>query len=121
MKKIITVLAILVPSAVMAQTLNNVDSLANRLTNIGNIFLAVLMALAFIFVIWHGVMFIIKAADEEARKAHKSGVIWGIIGLAVILSVWGLVNMLKGSFQTNNAAPTQDFPVVPVRIPTSGN
>ena len=103
MKKIITVIATLVPSMALAQTtIIDAGGLTNRLTSLANTFISILITLAFIFIIWHVVMYIIKASDEVARKAHRSGVIWGIVGLAIILSIWGLVNILVNTFRTDN-------------------
>jgi len=34
------------------------------------------------------------ASDEEAKKAGRDRIIFGIIGLAVIVAMWGLVNIL---------------------------
>ena len=41
-------------------------------------------------------------ADEEAKRAQgKQYMIWGIIALAVMLSIWGLVGVLKNTFGIN--------------------
>jgi hypothetical protein len=56
----------------------------------------VLIAIAFIVFLF-GVYkyFILGAADEKSRTDGKQFVLWGVIGLVVILSVWGLVNLVK--------------------------
>ena len=115
MKKIIAVVAVLLPSVAMAQTtIVDANSLTNKLTNLGNTFIGILIALAVIFIIWHAVMFILKAGDPEVRKTHRDGIIWGIVGLAIILSIWGLVAIIRNTFNTgSNTADTSHFPVVP--------
>ena len=35
-----------------------------------------------------------KAGDEKGREEGKSRMIWGIIGLFVIVSMWGLVRFV---------------------------
>ncbi len=113
MKKFIAIVAVLVPSVAMAQTvINDAGSLTNKLTNLGNTFIGLLIAAAVIFIIWHAVMFIVKASDEAERGKHRSGVLWGIVGLAIILSIWGLVAILRNTFATDNRAPTEAFPVL---------
>ncbi len=70
-------------------------------------------AIAFIVFIW-GVFqyFIAGGANEEKRKEGAQFVMWGIIGFAVMLSVWGLVHILSSTFdtgadsKTNPALPT---------------
>jgi hypothetical protein len=48
--------------------------------------------------IWGVVQYVINS-DEEAKKAKgKEFMIWGIIGLTVMVSVWGLVNVLGSTF-----------------------
>ena len=116
MKKfIVAVAAVLLPSVAMAQTtIIDANSLTNKLTNLGNTFIGILIALAVIFIIWHAVMFILKAGDPEVRKTHRDGIIWGIVGLAIILSIWGLVAIIRNTFNTgSNNADTSHFPVVP--------
>jgi membrane protease YdiL (CAAX protease family) len=56
-------------------------------------------------------------SDEGKRAEGKSFVLWGIIALFVMVSVWGLVNILRGSFLLDNdnvplapAIPVQNAP-----------
>ncbi len=78
---------------------------------INGIFVPVLFALAFIVFLW-GVFkyFILGAANEDDRKEGRQFVLWGVIGFVVILSIWGLVNLLMGilglSAGTAPAPPT---------------
>lgn len=58
-----------------------------------------IFALATVMFIWGVVKFFIINADEEAKREQgKQYMIWGIIALAVMLSVWGLVGVLKNTF-----------------------
>lgn len=54
-----------------------------------------IIALAFLFFIW-GVFryFIFGGADEESREKGKSAMIWGIVGFVLIVSLWGLINVI---------------------------
>ena len=112
MKKIIATLAVLVPSVASAQAITDVNTLTQKFTNLGNTFLGVLIAVAVIWIIFNTVRFIVKA-DSDDRKKYQSAILWGILGLFIILSVWGLVRILTNTFNTgSNNAPTQQFPVV---------
>ncbi len=55
----------------------------------------VIFAFAFAAFIW-GVTkyFFINADDETKRAEGKQFVLWGILGMVVLFSVWALVNML---------------------------
>ena len=47
------------------------------------------------------------AADEEKKGVAKEKMIYGIIALFVMVSVWGIVNVLSGTFGfTTTSAPT---------------
>ena len=55
----------------------------------------VIFALAFAFFIW-GVAsrFFFHGDDETKREEGKKFILWGILGMVVMFSVWGLVNIL---------------------------
>jgi hypothetical protein len=78
----------------------DINSLATKLTGIGTLVTYLLVALAVIFIVWNVVMFMVRADDPEGRGEARSKVIWGIVGLAIILSIWGLVGILTRTFST---------------------
>ncbi len=55
----------------------------------------VIFALAFLFFVW-GVVnyFFFQGSNEEAREKGRQFVFWGILGLVVLFSVWGFVNIV---------------------------
>jgi len=63
-----------------------------------------LFALAVVMFVWGTINFFIINADEEAKRAQgKQFMIWGIIALAVMISVWGLVAILGATFKINTS------------------
>jgi hypothetical protein len=54
-----------------------------------------LIALALALFIWGMVVFIVNAADEKLRAEGKKKMVWGIVGLFVIVTIWGLVALLQ--------------------------
>ncbi|HEY0948157.1 MAG TPA: pilin [Candidatus Paceibacterota bacterium] len=100
--------ALAFPFFVSAQvTATNAGSIGQGIISlINNVLVPLVFAIAFIVFIW-GVFqyFIMGGADEEKRENGKSLMLWGIIGFFVMVSVWGLVNILRGTFQTTNTAP----------------
>jgi NhaP-type Na+/H+ or K+/H+ antiporter len=112
MKKIIVSIAALAPSiAFAAQPITDANSLSVKLTSIGNTVIGLLISLAVLWIIVNAVRFIMAGPDD--RTAIRASILWGIAGLAVILSIWGLVAILTGTFVTNNQAPVENFPVNP--------
>jgi hypothetical protein len=61
--------------------------------------------------IWGVIKFFIINADEEAKREQgKQFMIWGIIALAVMLSVWGLVGILSNTFGLSGSVLPQVTP-----------
>jgi len=80
-----------------------------------NAVVPVLIALGVVYFVW-GVVTYVISSDEEAKKAGRNRIIFGIIGLAVIVGLWGLVNLLRNTFGLNNSTNIQ-LPTVPIVIP----
>lgn len=74
---------------------------------INNLIIPALIAIAFIVFLW-GVFnyFILGAADEKKRTDGRQFVLYGIIGFVIILSVWGLVNLVRDTLNLTGTSPT---------------
>ncbi len=95
----------------------NINDVSDKFINLGNTFLQLLIAFAFIWIVFNVVRYLIVGADsEDKRKTAKQAIVWGVIGLAIILSIWGIVNVVIKTFVfDNNTAPTSQFPCIPKR------
>jgi hypothetical protein len=63
-----------------------------------------------VFVVIYGILkFIIHADDESERAKGRWALLWGIVGIFLMLSVWGLVWILVNTFGLSD-----NTPVVPV-------
>ncbi|MBI3888810.1 hypothetical protein HY311_03395 [Candidatus Nomurabacteria bacterium] len=92
----ILLLAVFVPFIASAQA----TGLTDVITKISDLFkaiLPVLVAFGVLYFIWGMVQYFI-ADGEEAKKNGRDRIIYGIIGLAVIVSIWGLVAILNQTF-----------------------
>ncbi|MEA2701526.1 MAG: hypothetical protein QOE22_235 [Candidatus Parcubacteria bacterium] len=111
MKKLAyTAFALAVPFFAAAQeSVGSVQDAGRFITNIiTNVAVPVIFALAFIVFIWGIFLYFIAGGhDEEKRKSGKQLMLWGILGFFIMVSVWGLVNILVGSARLNNDAPSQ--------------
>ncbi len=90
--------------ALAAVPVNNISDAGSFIISLINgVFVPVLMSVAFIIFIY-GIFsaFILNAGDEEKRKKGKMIMMYGLIGFAVMVSVWGLVHLLTGSVSLNN-------------------
>jgi uncharacterized membrane protein YidH (DUF202 family) len=79
-----------------------------QVNRVVNYIVPFLVGLAVLVVIYGVFSFISNAADEEARANAKHFIIWGVIGIFIMLSVWGLVTILENTltFQKDNAGIT---------------
>ncbi len=106
MKKIISLgLLFAVPSfAFAAGTLSNVQSLTTGLGGIVKTLMPIAFTLVFVVFFWGVAMYVVKAGDEEAQKKAKSIMIYGVIGIAIIASIWGIVGWLQTAFGVSGAS-----------------
>ncbi len=106
--KFIPVASLLVffPFVASAQEVGGLSGLLVRINNLLGAVVPVLVALGVVYFIWGVVQYFI-GDSEEAKSAGRDRIIYGIIGLAVIISVWGLVYLLADTFvdQTTTGAP----------------
>src|SRR3990167_33083 len=78
-----------------AQTLG---SIVSRITNFLDDLIPILFAIATIVFFWGIILYITSGGDEEKRKEGRGFIIYGLIGLFVMVAVWGIVNVLVGFF-----------------------
>jgi uncharacterized membrane protein YjfL (UPF0719 family) len=82
---------------------SNIENLFNFATCLINkSIIPLIFALAVAAFVWGVVRFFILDAGEEAKRTQgKQFMIWGIIALTVILSVWGIVRLLGNTLDLN--------------------
>ena len=64
---------------------------------INGVLVPLILAIAFIAFIW-GIFRFFIASNEETKEKGKDLMIYGLIGFVVIISVWGIVNLLVNTF-----------------------
>jgi len=106
--------AFVLPLLAAAQTrVDSVEDLGSLVINlINNVAVPVVFALAFIVFIWGVFQYFVQGGqDEEKRDAGKNLMLYGLIGFFIMVSVWGLVNILVGTVRLNESVP--NYPVAP--------
>ncbi len=110
MKKAITISSVAFAAfalpLISSAAISNISDVGSFIINtINNIFVPVLFAIAFIVFIWGAFdTFIVGAQSEETKEHGKNLMLWGLIGFFVMVSVWGLVNILTGSVSFGNSS-----------------
>lgn len=72
-----------------------------KIGEILNTIIPILIVLGVVYFIW-GVITYMIGADEEAKKKGRDKIIYGIIGLVVIVGMWGLVKIVTSTFGISN-------------------
>ena len=65
--------------------------------------LITLIVSAAVVVFIYGVFKFVRS-DGKEKEAGKDIMVWGIVGLFIMVSVWGLVNILQGTFNLNDTS-----------------
>lgn len=83
------------PVLVLAQT--NAFSILGVISNIMRIAIPLLITAALLFFIYGVVKYVIAKNSDDKGEA-RSVIVRGLIGLFVILSIWGLVGVIQSTF-----------------------
>lgn len=97
MKKLIPVIISVAPMFAFAATGNITNFISTAKSLIESV-IPLLMVIATVVFLWGIISYIMAAGDEEKVKEARSFIIYGLIGLFVMVSVWGLVGVIAGSF-----------------------
>ncbi|NCN08187.1 hypothetical protein GW944_01270 [Candidatus Parcubacteria bacterium] len=102
MKKyhILFFIAISIPTIAFAAVSTFLD-LILATTSLINTLIPVAFVFALLFFMWGITKFIFKAGDESAKTEGKNIMIWGVIALFVISSIWGIVKFIQFSIFGN--------------------
>jgi ABC-type microcin C transport system permease subunit YejE len=108
--------SLLVPYMALAAGINlsAITPYSNGIIDLINkVIVPVLFAVAFLYFIY-GVYkyFILGAANDAERETGRQFVLWAIIGFAVILSVWGLVNVVRTTFGFSDTGSAPHYPTL---------
>lgn len=111
MKKILALGLVFAPMFAFAQSglvlgsERNLGGVVGLLKEVMNVAMGLILAAAVVVFVWGAFKFVMAAGDEEGRKEGRDKIIYGLIGIAVIVSVYGLVAILTGTFGGTNTPP----------------
>lgn len=107
---------LLVPLFAFAATCNTtvtgLKDILCRVSELLNLIIPVILVLGVVYFVY-GVVQYVMADDEEAKTKGRDRMIYGIIGLVVIVSMWGLVGILVNTFGLTGTT-TYTLPCVPL-------
>ena len=81
---------------------NTFFSLFENLIGLMNLTISVIISLAVLGFMWGVVKILFNPTNEIAKKEGRSFMLYGVLTLFVMTSVWGLVNILNGTITVGN-------------------
>ncbi|MES2416248.1 MAG: hypothetical protein V4504_00945 [Patescibacteria group bacterium] len=86
------------------------DSKAQDIINyatciISHSIIPLIMGMALVVFIWGVVQYIAGAEEEAKREKGRQFIIWGLIAITVIVSIYGMVQILGDTFGIQSAGP----------------
>ena len=109
LKYCLAVLLFTLPSiALAASTLNDIETAA---LNLLNAVVPMLIAVAVVFFLWSVLKYINSGDNAEVRAQARALMIYGVIAIFVMVSIWGFVGLLRDTFNLNDSVPV-DFDTI---------
>lgn len=76
-----------------------------------------LITLAVVYFIWGVIQYTIST-DEEAKKGARTKIIMSLVGIFIIVAMWGIIRLVESTLNVSNGPATNlksgDIPCVPV-------
>ncbi len=70
-----------------------------KVTDIGATYIVpILTLLAFVYFLWRVLKFIQQSANSAKQTENRESLIWSIVGLTVMVSIWGIVAIVGTTF-----------------------
>ena len=112
----LALVVLVVPVLALAQFGQINDFLDDVLTFINGTLIPIIFALALMVFIW-GMFkfFILGGSDEEDRKKGQQLMLWAVVGFVLMVSIWGIVNLVAGGLGFSQDENVQNIPNVPTR------
>jgi succinate dehydrogenase/fumarate reductase cytochrome b subunit len=76
-------------------------------TMIINPLILLLFALAIVYFLFGVFQFLMNQENEEKKTSGKSHMLWGIVGIVIMLGVWTILGMILNTFGITGVNPEQ--------------
>lgn len=115
LRKIFSVILYFIPALALADDVapTRVDFIVVRARETLNYIIGILFILATVVFLWGVIQFIVKSSDEQGRRKAKGLITWGIVGLAVMAAIWGIVGIITTYFLGTNLKSPALIPKAP--------
>jgi uncharacterized membrane protein YjfL (UPF0719 family) len=86
--------------------MNNADAIIQKITgNIVNPIIVVMFAFALVGFLWGVRTYITNSDDHEARQKGTGHIMWGLIGMFLMVAAFTIVHIVLNTFGLSEKAP----------------
>lgn len=97
-KKLAKISAVAIAILPMIAYAATVGTVLQNIKDILNTAIPILMILATVVFLWGVITYVTSQGDETKKKTGQSYIIFGLVGLFVMVAIWGLVLALVNTF-----------------------
>jgi hypothetical protein len=98
----LAVAAFVLPGVAGAVTI--LDTL-NLVSTVIGLLVPIIISLALVVFFWGMVVYLAKMGDDTERKKGLQLMIWGVVAIFVMVSIWGIIGLLQSTFKVNRTDP----------------
>lgn len=117
MKKIgtytLALMAVVLPGVAFGQFGEVNDFLGDVSSFINGTLIPLVFAIALLMFIYGVFKYFILGSDDDTRAEGKKMMLWSIVGFVVMVSVFGIVNLIAGGLGFSDDENIQNIPNVP--------
>jgi succinate dehydrogenase/fumarate reductase cytochrome b subunit len=95
--------------------------LANVNTQIINPLIVFLFALALVYFLYGMTEFLWNGGNDEKKTIGKSHMLWGVVGLTIMVGVWAILNVILNTLGITGIKPESNEVTLPPYNPPSIN
>jgi hypothetical protein len=83
------------PFLASAQGTGDLTSFVRVIGNIVNLLVPLVSTLAIVFFFYGLAKYVLNAGDEEKKAEGKNIMIWGVLAMFVLVTIWGIIGFLQ--------------------------
>ncbi len=107
----------IVPSLFSLIPLLSFPQLAGAVTVLDDLFIAAYYVIAWLIAlvigvgvlvfVWGLTLFVLRAGDEKGREEGRARMLWGVVTLFVMVTIWGVVEVISQTIGVNGVVSCQ--------------
>ncbi len=94
-----------------------IGDLIDSFTDVISLFIPILLGIAVLVFFWGLVKFINHAGDEKTTEEGKQLMVWGMIAIFVIFTLWGIIGFVQEQLGLDAGTSLGTLPASPDKIP----